>query len=371
MNSLKGIILLLMVALLCPRTTWGQDLGSAGIAGHIQFGSATTSLIARLYSRFAPNVPAPESAGQAGGTAHTVRVAYIGADGKFEFSGLRPDSYLLEIYSGDRLLYQKVVSTQDPQPLEITLVFTKKGWQPIDMTLDSNSGVFVLDRSGTVSKLIGDQPGAGIDKLFQLPGAYRGVSVAASGQWVYVAANSAVGCSVFRYALSNKAITQRSLELKKSCVGIATDGTTIYVTLPQANEIRYLSSWDSSSYRSWGVNGANGLGPITFDRIGNRLIVADHDGNAFAVSMSTGAQQLLASNLGWINSLATSRQHILVASGKKVLSLARSDNRGENPPLSLQSLTGGYILGVVVDDGDRVWFADYDKDLVQGPLPLN
>jgi hypothetical protein len=39
--------------------------------------------------------------------------------------------------------------------------------------------------------------------------------------------------------------------------------------------------------------------------------------------------------------------------------------------LSLQSLTGGHIVGVAVDATDKAWFADFDKELVQGPLPLN
>jgi hypothetical protein len=82
-------------------------------------------------------------------------------------------------------------------------------------------------------------------------------------------------------------------------------------------------------------------------------------------------EQLLASNLGTVQSIATSRYHILVASGKKVLFLARSDNRGENPPAGLQSLTGGHIVGVAVDATDRLWFADYDNKLVAGPFPLS
>ena len=72
-----------------------------------------------------------------------------------------------------------------------------------------------------------------------------------------------------------------------------------------------------------------------------------------------------------VQSIATSRLHILLASGEKILFLARSDNRGENPPAGLQSLTGGHIVGVAVDATDSLWFADYDKKLVAGPFPLS
>ena len=229
----------------------------------------------------------------------------------------------------------------------------------------------MLDSNGGVSKLSDARQAAQIDTLFRLKSAYQGYAVSASAQAVYVVANSNLGCSVVRYLLVEKSITERLLGFKEHCAGIATDGTAIYATLPQKNEIRYWASWDASSYRSWTVNDANALGPITFDPIGNRLIVADYSGKAYAITTSNGAQQLLASNLGWVNSIAASRQHILVASGTKVLSLTRSDNHGENPPMSLQSLTGGHIVGVAVDAGDRAWFADYGKQLVQGPLPLN
>ncbi len=119
------------------------------------------------------------------------------------------------------------------------------------------------------------------------------------------------------------------------------------------------------------VNHAEDLGPITFDPIGKRLIAADHSGKSYAISTTDGSNKLLAADLGWVSSVAASQQHILVASGKKVLSLARSDNHRENPPSGLQSLTGGHIVGIAVDASDSSWFADYDQELVQGPIPLN
>ncbi|HWZ45904.1 MAG TPA: hypothetical protein VNW97_20700 [Candidatus Saccharimonadales bacterium] len=381
MKIVEDILRQTIVAVVCLATMWQQDAGSASITGHVQLSQTSTSLVARLYSPKSQDAQAQQNKQMGEGPTRRVRVSFIQGDGRFEFPGLLSGSYLLEIYSGDRLLYQKIVSTQDTQPLEIalnaiqessqpSLVFKKKGWRPGDMTSDPSSGVFVLDSSGGVSKLSSDEQIIRIEPLFRLNTNYEGSAVTASAQSVYVVANSTLGCLVLRYSLSDKAMSERLLGVKETCTGIATDGTTIYVTLPQKNEIRYLRSWNSS-YRSWSVNGADALGPIVFDHVGNRLIVADHSGRAYAISTADGTKELLASNLGWVNSIAASRQHILVASGSKVLSLTRSDNRGENPPMSLRSLTGGHIVGVAVDAGDRAWFADYDKEVVQGFLPLN
>src|SRR5260370_378613 len=80
------------------------------------------------------------------------------------------------------------------------------------------------------------------------------------------------------------------------------------------------------------VNHAEDLGPITFDPIGKRLIAASHSGKSYANSTTDGSNKLLAADLGWVSSVAASQQHIPVASGKKVLSLARSHNHRENPP---------------------------------------
>jgi hypothetical protein len=49
----------------------------------------------------------------------------------------------------------------------------------------------------------------------------------------------------------------------------------------------------------------------------------------------------------------------------------RSDNRGENPPLDMQSLSGGLISGVAIDTTNSAWIADFDNGIVQGPFPLN
>jgi hypothetical protein len=373
MRSLKVTLWQVLVGLLTLAVVWSQDTGSASINGHVQIGENTTQLIAHLYSP--KSSIAQQNAQQGESAARRVRVAYVGADGRFQFPGLRSGTYLLEIYSGERLLYQKAVSTEDPQPLEIDLnaprVFKQRDWRPGDMTADPTSGVFVLDSKGGVSRVYADQQSTHIDTLFRLKAAYQGYAVSASAESVYVAANSPLGCVIVKYTLANKAVAEKLPEARQQCAGIATNGTAIYVTMPQRNEIWVLESWEASSYRRWSVSGSQTLGSIVFDHFGNRLIVADHSGNAYGVSISDGASQSLASDLGWVNAIAAAEKHILVATGTKILSLARADNRGELPPPSLQSLTGGHIVGVAVDANDKAWFADWDKQLVEGALALN
>jgi hypothetical protein len=367
--SSKRFLLQLAAILVFLSAAWSKDTGSATLTGHIQFNQSTVGLVARLYS--------PKSSittQQAQSDARRVRVAFIGADGQFQFSGLQSSSYLLEIYAGQQLLYQKVVSTQDPQPLEIELgapIFKKKNWRPSDMTADPTAGVFVLDHEGGISRLTANPQAAKIDLLFRLKPTYRGNALAATSDSIYVVAQSDLGCSLIRFSLSNRKTNERLLGPKLTCTGIAANGTTLYVTTPESNEICVLASWDKSSCRGWTVGNTQTQGPMTFDRIGNRLLLGDQSGNLYAVSVADGSNQLLTSGLGWIASIAASQAHILIGSGSTVFSFSRADNQRETPPSSLQSLTGGHIVGLAVDGSGSAWFADWDKELVEGPLPLN
>ncbi len=250
--------------------------------------------------------------------------------------------------------------------------FQAKGWQPGDLTSNPTSGLFALSSSGEVSRLVADGQGPSrINKLFQLNRSYSGYAIAANAESVFVATNSALGYTVFKYALKTKEIAMRLVAIKERCTGIAIAGSGFYVTIPDRNEIRHWDTWAPSSPTAWRLSGTASLGYLVFDDIGRRLIVADTSGSAYGVSVSDGAKQLLASNLGAVTSIATSKNHILIASGTKVLFLSRADNRGENPPANLQTLTGGHIVGVAVDTTDGLWFADYDNKVVVGPFPVS
>lgn len=248
------------------------------------------------------------------------------------------------------------------------VTFSQRGWRPTDLAYDPTSGLFALDANGGVSRLslINNQPR--LTQLFRIPGAYTGVAIAVNADAVFVLANSAVGGTIFKNTFATKTTTEQLIAPGDSCAGIAVDGPAIYLTNANKDEIIYKSQW-SAKRSTWKfVGGTPGI--AAYDRFGDRLIVADLSGSAYAVSLSDGTDQLLASNLGRVNSVAASYLHFLFASGKQVLFRARTDGRGESPPQDLRSLTGGHIVGVVVDSNDQLWFADYDKKLVQGPFNL-
>lgn len=249
--------------------------------------------------------------------------------------------------------------------------FQINNWRPADLASNTSSNIFSLSNDGGVFRLVQNRQGpSGLEKLFAIGSAYSPYAVTATSDAVFVAASSKIGCTVFRYTLASQKKDQRLVTQGQRCAGIATDGTTLFLTFPDQKEIRYLKGWDAP-VQSWSFEGADDPGYIIYDELGRRLIVADASGKAYSVSAADGSKQLLASNLGSVSSMAVSRFHILVASGNKVLFLARSDGHGENPPAGLQSLTGGIISGVAVDGSDSLWFADYDKRLIEGPFPLS
>ncbi len=266
---------------------------------------------------------------------------------------------------------QDIVKTLPPASVPALEKFQSKGWQPSDLTANASSGLFALDRSGAVSKLDPAQGSPAIEKLFQIGRSEAGYAVAASADAVFVVTGSQLGCKVYRYSLTKKAVASRLLATRERCVGIATDGTALYVTMPERKEIRYWDNWEASDPRSWSLAGLGSPGYMELDSAGHRLIVADDtSGTAYAVSIPDGRVQLLSGNLGAVQSIAGSRFHMLFASGKKVLFLARSDNQGENPPHGWPSLPGGHLVGVAVDSSDELWVADYDNKVVEGPFPL-
>jgi hypothetical protein len=266
---------------------------------------------------------------------------------------------------------QDIVKTLPQASAAAAKKFQGKGWQPTDLAANASSGLFALDKSGGVSRLNPAPGSAAIEKLFQIPRSESGYALAAGADAIFVATGSQLGCKVYRYSLSTKAVASRLLVAHQRCVGIATDGTAFYVTMPERKEIRYWGNWEAPDYRSWPLAELGAPGYVEFDSAGQRLIVADDEsGTAYAVSISDGKAQLLSGNLGSVQSIAASRFHILFASGKKVLLLARSDNQGENLPLGWPSLSGGNIVGVAVDSADELWVADYDNKVVEGPFPL-
>jgi hypothetical protein len=300
-----------------------------------------------------------------------IKASAVTQDSAFAYDGNRK---AYEYYTLLRLNPQirELVTVLPAASASPMTVFRQKDWRPSDLTSNPTSGLFVLDRSGTVYALQTDEQGQGaIKKLFQIGASESGYAVTATIDAVLVAATSRIGCTIYRYSLVTKAVSTRAMGVRERCFGIASDGNAVYVTFPEKKELRYWDNWAAASLHSWSLDELRSPGSMWFDDPGHRLVVADDVGeSAYAVSIPDGKTHLLSGNLGAVQSIATSRFHLLLASGKKVLFLSRFDNHGENPPTGWPVLPGGHIVGVAVDASDKLWVADFDNKLVEGPLPL-
>jgi len=328
------------------------------------------SIDAALYNAMQALIPAAPNASRSA-MLDLIKASAVTQDSAFAFDG---NNKTYEYYTLLRLTpqIQDLVKALPAAPSATLTVFQAKGWQPSDLASNSSSGLFALDKDGGVSKLTPNQPGSGgIQRLFQIPRAQVPYAIAATADAVFAASASQLGCTIYKYSLASRTTTSLLMAIHERCVGVAGDGINLYASFPGRKEIRYWDKWDASSVHTWSLANVQSPGYLAFDEAGHRLIVADNiSGKAYAVSITDGKEVLLSGNVGAAQSIATSRFHILLASGKKVLFLARSDGHGENPPSGWPALPGGNIVGVAVDASDKLWIADYDKKLVEGPLPL-
>jgi hypothetical protein len=247
--------------------------------------------------------------------------------------------------------------------------YRQAGWTPVDLT-SQGAMVIALDASRGVSSIYSDAQGPHISPLFKVPEGLQAGAVTADSSSIYVSTNSQLGCTVIRYSMSSHAIDQWLIASRKRCVGIASDGSTVYVTLPDDRAILKAGGWKVQS-STWDTSNVSSLGSLIYDRLGGRLIAASEDGNAYAISQSNGSASLLTRNLGFVQSLASSSQYFMAASGKVVLFRKRADNSGINPPAGVSPFPGGVLVGVTVDLADKLWVADYTNKLIEGPYSLN
>jgi hypothetical protein len=267
-------------------------------------------------------------------------------------------------------LFRAIVSTKSSEPLEVSLPkpFHLPGWQPADMTGDPSQGVLVLDTTGGISRIRNDAQGPHQEVLFHVPAAYATSSIAAGEGFVVVTSNSRAHCTLFRFTIANRSIDQKTLAQSGTCVGVAVAGSSINVVFIDSKEIGHWDKWDSPSSKRYTIQGATTPATLLFDKQDQRFLVGDRDGQLYAVPLDGGHSSKLTSGAGWIASLAANSNHILMASGKKILMILRSDNHGENPPPALRSLTGGSISGVAFDSAGNLWYSDYTNGSVSGPL---
>jgi Carboxypeptidase regulatory-like domain len=307
---------------------------------------------------------------QAKGGIQTV-VSTTGPDGAFSATGLKTDQVLLSVEKDGRLLFRSIVSTTSGTPVDISLPspFHMSGWNPSDLTPDPATGVLVADKAGQISRIQSGNSGPSRAVVFSVPPAFRINSIAAGLQAILATANSVVGCGIFRFVVTTRALENRVISTAGPCSGVAVNGDDVYVAFANGAELWHWSDWNSNSPGRIQVP-SSGITSLAMDRRGGRILFGDRTGHVYALSLPNGMSTLLTSNAGWVASLTANANHIFIASGNKILLISRSTNQGENPPPVLQKLTGGAISGVAVDAQDRLWYSDVDKGIVTGPLSV-
>jgi len=264
---------------------------------------------------------------------------------------------------------------QPPQPsverASTLTTLVKTGWHPVDLGYDPTSGLFVFDTQGVLSKVNFDSRGLHLETVFRLPGALGPGGIAVTPEAVFATANWGSNCTIFKYLLSSKTTLKKTISGRSSCAGIAVSGTKMYVLFGSpSNSILSWSKWDDSRSKSAPLTAEGEFTYLAFDSAGNRLLAANSYGDLYGISNSDGKTAKAASNLGWVNSIAIKDDGIFFASGKKILFLTRSGDR-RDPPIQLQSLPGGHLTGIAFDSAGRLSIADYDKGVIQGPVPVS
>lgn len=250
--------------------------------------------------------------------------------------------------------------------------YQQEGWRPIHLAFDPSAGMFVLDSDGVVSKVTIDQSGIHLKPVLRLPLANTPISLAVNTEALFVSSNNRLGCHVHRYSFSTRATAQRLAVPNEPCGSIASDGgNTIYLLLPVRKQVWRLQQWNSSFQSCWSFRDSERMGVLAFDRVASQLIFASESGSAYTISFAERKMHELTNRAGVVRSIATDRNHILMASGGKVLFYGRSSKAGVNPPDSMHVLGGGRISGVAIDTAHGAWISNMDHGFIQGPLPLN
>ena len=260
--------------------------------------------------------------------------------------------------------------------LSPTAEFHKSGWFPVDLAFDPVAGLFVLDRDGGVGQVIYAINGIQVQPLFHLPHlpfAAQETAVTAKQDAVYVSTASATACTVYEYSLISKALKPTFVG-QSQCDGIATDGTGIYLALPGVEEVRHWAHWGDRTYQTLGTPERAGTPRycvLHYDATARRLVWAGASGNSYQLSTSDWKWSYLDANVGYVHAIDSDWNHVLFASGKRVLFYDRKSNKGVDPAPSLKIPSSGTIYGLAVDTSESAWIADHDNSTIRGPFRLN
>jgi hypothetical protein len=262
-----------------------------------------------------------------------------------------------------------------------TTLLEDRNLQPLDLASNVSSGVFLLDRNGVIFQVTSALQGPVLEKIAAARLQAHSGYVAASQKSVFVATDFKAGCNISKFSLSGKPEGERSLVAhyvpsSQTCGGIVAVGDAVYVLLPGSGEIRYWTDWNQANPKSLRVHldGSDELTSLTFDQFGQRLLLSRGSGNIYAAKIDvnnnlSSLEKIVGNTKASGNSIAASKNYILIASGKKITALNRADNKiAASLPLPTFA-AHGTIVGVTLDGGQNVWIAD-DRGGLRGPLKL-
>jgi hypothetical protein len=365
---------------------------AAAIHGHVFIGNQSCPA-SHLTIRFNPPATSPQS----------VLVTTTEDDGTFQLQGA-DGQYYVGVYQGDRQVYGHLLSVSNHAEIEIeleangaspvpcgrdvsaplstlasqpsnTYTFTSRDsrdWRPADTSYDVSTGLVVLDLYGRATRIYQSSSELGGELLFRLPLPFAPVAIGAGRGAVFVSANGPLGCTVFQYSLLEKRLTNRLIDSQgKRCGGLAVAGAEVYLAIPELQEVKYWSDWQSAAARTipfaFSVSGA----AISVDVPQHRAVLADADGSIYVINSEEGKATKLATFHGNANAVGLSSHYVLIASGKKIIAYARDGFKSSPTPRSLSNMLPGTFVGIAIDTNDKAWVIDSDHDLIRGPLDLD
>lgn len=317
-------------------------------------------------------------------------------DGKFDVR-LVDGRYLIQVFQAGQKVYQQVITGTDIVPLKIPVkaeqgggqscpqpirtspgtVFTPtfrdtRDWRPNDLSYSSDIGLLVLDDYGRVTRIFSTDQGTASKSYFSIGGSGRFIAVASGGNRTFVTVVRPLGCTVFQYdGATTHLATHLMVTPNGSCDGVATDGHATVVGFPGSSEIRFFQSPAFSKPHSIGLPGTSTSYNFIYDDETMKLYVGDSNGDIYQTAFGDSSKpKRVISHAGYINSLAVSSNYLLVASGIHVLCYRKTDFSLQKLSACMDVTLSGQLAGIRIDDQNRAWILERDRDAIVGPIPL-
>jgi hypothetical protein len=229
----------------------------------------------------------------------------------------------------------------------------------------------VLDDYGRVTKIDLSDHGLASKPYFSLDTNARPIAIASGANRVFVTSITSAGCTVYEFSSATKQLSSHLLRALQPCSGIATDGISTVVGFAKNSEIRFFSNSDFSKPHSIELPDSSLGYNFALDSKASVLYIGDSNGTIYQASFGDSAKpRKIIRNAGSINSLSLSKNYLLIAAGNNVLCYRRTDFSLQNLPTCMNVTVSGQLVGIRVDNQDRAWILERDRNLIMGPIAL-